>query len=91
VLRTKRQLSAAQPCPRYTKSRPLEGKVKEGIHIDVEAYTHCGGSVKLIADTSDRCIEDQQVIDKILFHLKKKDGLPSPDVLPETRAPPHQQ
>jgi hypothetical protein len=34
----------------------------------------CGGAVKVIADTSDRCIEDQQVIDKILSHLKKKQG-----------------
>jgi hypothetical protein len=38
---------------------------------------------------SDRCIEDQVVIDKILLHLEKKDELPStPDTLPETRAPP---
>jgi hypothetical protein len=35
------------------------------------------GPVKVIADTSDRCIEDQQVIDKILSHLKIKDRLPS--------------
>jgi hypothetical protein len=43
----------------------------------------------VIADTSDRCIEDQPVIDKILAHLKKKGSLPSfPNVLPETRAPP---
>jgi len=53
---------------------------------------HCGGSAKVIADTSDRFIEDQQIIDKILFHLKKKDRLPSlPNALPETRAAPHQQ
>ena len=59
-------------------------RLKRVFNIDVEACTHCGGSVKVIA-----CIEDQQVIDKILFHLRKKDGLPSPpDVLPETRAPP---
>jgi len=43
---------------------------------------------KVIADTSDRCIEDQQIIDKILSHLKKKNRLPSlPNALPETRAP----
>jgi hypothetical protein len=59
--------------------------------IDVEICSRCGGAVKVIADTSDRCIEDQPVIDKTLFHLKKKDGLHSPVVLPETRAPPHQQ
>ena len=45
---------------------------------------------KVLADTSDRCAEDQQIIDKILSHLKKKDRLPSlPDALPETRASPH--
>ncbi len=54
------------------------------IDVDVEACVHCGGAVKVVA-----CIEDQQVIDKILSHLRKKDGLPSPpDILPETRAPP---
>jgi len=50
----------------------------------VEICSHCGGAVKVIA-----CIEDQQVIDKILTHLKKKDRLPlPPDALPEARAPP---
>jgi hypothetical protein len=67
-------------------------RLKRVFNIDVEICSHCGGAVKVIADTSDRCIEDQQVIDKILSHLKKKDGLPlSPDALPEARAPPHQQ
>jgi ribosomal protein S27E len=59
-------------------------RLKRVFNIDVKICTHCGGSVKVIA-----CIEDQQVIDKILSHLRKKDGLPSPpDVLPEARAPP---
>jgi hypothetical protein len=47
-------------------------RLKRVFNIDVETCTHCGGPVKVIA-----CIEDQQVIDKILSHLKKKDGLPS--------------
>jgi hypothetical protein len=51
----------------------------------LETYTHCGGPVKVIADTSDRCIEDQEVIDKILFQLEEKGNLPS---TPDTRAPP---
>ena len=64
-------------------------RLKRVFNIDVEACTHCGGAVKVIADTSDRCIEDQEVIDKILSHLRNKDSLPSPSiVLPETRAPP---
>jgi hypothetical protein len=55
----------------------------------LETYTHCGGPVKVITDTSDCCIEDQVVIDKILFHLEEKGNLPSTlDTLPETRAPP---
>jgi hypothetical protein len=64
-------------------------RLKRVFNIDVEICSRCGGAVKVIADTSDRCIEDQQVIDKILSHLKKQDGLPlSPDALPEARAPP---
>ena len=59
-------------------------RLKRVFNIDVEICSHCGGAVKVIA-----CIEDQQIIDKILSHLKKKDGLPlSPDPLPEARAPP---
>jgi hypothetical protein len=59
-------------------------RLKRVFNIDVEICSHCGGAVKVIA-----CIEDQQIIDKILSHLKKKDGLPlSPDPLPEASAPP---
>jgi len=64
-------------------------RLKRVFNIDVETCDHCGGSVKVIADTSDRCIEDQAVIDKILSHLEIKGELPStPDTLPEARAPP---
>jgi hypothetical protein len=59
-------------------------RLKRVFSIDVETCTHCGGAVKVIA-----CVEDQEVIDKILSHLRKKGCLPLPsDVLPETRAPP---
>ncbi len=59
-------------------------RLKRVFNIDIESCEYCGGHVKVIA-----CIEDQPVIDKILAHLKKKGGLPSPpDVLPESRAPP---
>jgi len=45
---------------------------------------HCGGAVKVIA-----CIEDKAIIDKILAHLREKEGLPHPpEELPEARAPP---
>ncbi len=59
-------------------------RLKRVFKIDVEICSHCGGAVKALA-----CIEDQQVIDKILTHLKKKDRLPlPPGALPEARAPP---
>ncbi len=49
----------------------------------------CGGEAKVFADTSDRCIEDQTVIDKILAHLIKKGALsPPPELLPAARASP---
>ena len=59
-------------------------RLKRVFNIDVESCAYCGGPAKVIA-----CIEDQQLIGKILSHLKKKDRLPSlPNTLPETRAPP---
>ena len=59
-------------------------RLKRVFDIDVEICAYCGGSVRVIA-----CIEVQQVIDKILSHLRKKDRLPPhPDPLPEARAPP---
>ena len=50
----------------------------------------CGGSVRVIADASDRCIEDQDVIDRILAHLRDKEqGTPDlPHLAPPSRAPP---
>ena len=38
------------------------------IDIDIEVCDRCGGSVKVIA-----CIEDQDVIDSILVHLREKE------------------
>ena len=31
---------------------------------------YCGGSVRVIADASDRCIEDEDIIDRILGHKR---------------------
>ncbi|MCP3690030.1 MAG: hypothetical protein GY784_16625, partial [Gammaproteobacteria bacterium] len=64
------------------------------VPIAVEICSHCGGAVKVIPNAfatltgqALACIEDQQVIDHILTHLKKKDRLPlPPDALPEARA-----
>ncbi len=44
----------------------------------------CGGSVQVIF-----CIEDQDIIDKILAHLRDKDQTsPTLSLLPPPRAPP---
>ena len=43
-------------------------RLKRVFNIDVEVCGHCGGSVQVIA-----CIEDQDVINRILAHLRKKE------------------
>jgi hypothetical protein len=40
-------------------------RLKRVFNIDIEVCGHCGGSVKVIA-----CIEDQDIIDRILAHLR---------------------
>jgi hypothetical protein len=54
------------------------------IHL-VEVCSLCGGSVRVIA-----CIEDQDVIDRILTHLRQNEReIPArPLLVPPTRAPP---
>tara|TARA_Y100000385_G_scaffold84039_1_gene86153 strand:+ start:156 stop:350 length:195 start_codon:yes stop_codon:yes gene_type:complete len=51
----------------------------------METCGRCGGSLKVIA-----CIEDQNVFDRILAHLRKKeqDAPARPVLVPPTRAPP---
>jgi hypothetical protein len=64
-------------------------RLKRVFNIDVSICPKCEGEAKVIADTSDRCIEDQPVIDKILRHLQDKGVLPPPpELLPATRASP---
>jgi len=60
-------------------------RLKRVFNIDIEVCSRCGGSVRVIA-----CIEDQDVIDRILAHLKKKEqNTPAPpNMAPPTRAPP---
>lgn len=55
------------------------------IDIDIEVCSLCGGSVRVIA-----CIEDQDVIDRILTHLRQKEQETTtrPLLVPPTRAPP---
>jgi hypothetical protein len=60
-------------------------RLKRVFNIDIEVCGHCGGSVKIIA-----CIEDQDIIDRILAHLRDKElATPSLTLLtPPSRAPP---
>jgi len=52
-------------------------RLKRVFNIEVETCVQCGSSDKVIAR-----IDDQVVIDKILFYLEKKGELPSmPDTL----------
>jgi len=43
--------------------------------------SRCGGSVKVIVEASNRCIEEQDAIDRILAHLREKEQDPVDDLL----------
>ena len=60
-------------------------RLKRVFNIDIEACGRCGGSLKVIA-----CVEDQDIIDRILAHLRDKElATPSlPLLTPPSRAPP---
>ena len=60
-------------------------RLKRVFNIDIEVCARCGGSVQVIS-----CIEDQDIIDKILAHLRDKDQTsPTLSLLPPpSRAPP---
>jgi len=60
-------------------------RLKRVFNIDIEVCGNCGGTVKVIA-----CIEDQDTIDRILDHLRRKeqDAPVRPSLAPPTRAPP---
>ena len=60
-------------------------RLKRVFNIDIEVCSRCGGSVRVIA-----CIEDRDVIDRILAHLREKEQeVPDrPLLVPPTRAPP---
>ena len=63
-------------------------RLKRVFNIDISTCDACGGAVKIIADTSDRSIEDPVVIKQILTHLERKAGPKEFNPLPESRAPP---
>ena len=60
-------------------------RLKRVFNIGIETCGRCGGSLKVIA-----CIEDQDVIDRILDHMRQKEQttLARPLLVPPTRAPP---
>jgi hypothetical protein len=60
-------------------------RLKRVFSVDIEVCGRCGGSVRVIA-----CIEDQEIIDRILAHLRDREqDIPTlPLLTPPTRAPP---
>ncbi len=58
-------------------------RLKRVFDIDIETCSECGGDVRIIA-----CIEDPEVIRKILTHRDEKVTPTGTGILPETRAPP---
>ena len=60
-------------------------RLKRVFSVDIEVCGLCGGSVRVIA-----CIEDQEIIDRILAHLRDREqDIPTlPLLTPPTRAPP---
>ena len=60
-------------------------RLKRVFSIDIEVCGRCGGSVRVIA-----CIEEQDIIDRILAHLRDKERsyTASPLLAPPSRAPP---
>ena len=60
-------------------------RLKRVFNIDIEVCSRCGGSVRVIA-----CIEDQEVIDRILAPIREteKEVPARPLLVPPTKAPP---
>ena len=58
-------------------------RLKRVFGIDIETCPACGGAMRIIA-----CIEDPDVIDKILTHLDAKMAEPEGPRRPPCRAPP---
>lgn len=60
--------------------------LKRVFGIDIETCSACGDAVRIIA-----CIEDPDVIEKILTHLDVKGGEPEATRRPPCRAPPQRE
>ena len=61
-------------------------RLKRVFNIDVQTCTECGGFVKVIA-----CVEEPELIKKILAHVNHKSQAEQENQLPELRAPPQIQ
>ena len=61
-------------------------RLKRVFNIDIETCPACGGAVRIIA-----CIEDPEVIEKILTHLDAKGAITEASRRPPCRAPPQQE
>ena len=85
---TPAECHAARACPASAASAvgmTWAQRLKRVFNIEIEICEYCGGAVKVIA-----CIEEQDTIDRILAHLRRKEqGAPvRPLLVPPTRAPP---
>ncbi len=60
-------------------------RLKRVFNIDIEVCDRCGGAVRVIA-----CIEEENAIDSILYHLNRKDSETATQshLVPPTRVPP---
>jgi hypothetical protein len=68
---------------RVGNSAQLSGRLKRVFGIDIETCPTCGRAMRIIA-----CIEDPEVIEKILAHLDAKVAEPEATRQPPCRAPP---
>lgn len=81
--RTAAERHAARACPALSGMTWVQ-RLKRVFNIEIEVCGRCGGAVKVIA-----CIEDQDIIDRILAHLREKEQeVPDrPLLVPPTRKP----
>ena len=71
-VRTPPERHAARACPALSGMTWAQ-RLKRVFNIDIEVCARCGGSARVIVEASNRCIEDQNVIDRILDHLRQKE------------------
>ena len=71
-VRTPAERHAARACPALSGMTWAQ-RLKCVFNIDIEVCGRCGGSARVIVEASNRCIEDQNVIDRILDHLRQKE------------------